>query len=314
MKKYIICFLILSFLTSCTNQPKCDSDEAIQLAKDLIKQELKSDGGTLGLAMFGMGDEKTIDEFVDNNIELKSVRTTEKDDELKTCSCASQITFKFSDDFKEKMKESGKENIILSAINDILNKQIEYNYNLQIIEKEKNLYIEGIVPKEELMGVLTNYILFTPKEKTNESEDNNKNLDTNENLNEKEVSEKSNINNVSDLNSLLLKQLRNPEIVDSNKKCEDDKYCNLVYEWSELYYSLPDKCQKNIKTNSGTYEVVINDFNGLWKGFYYISKNENMNKISDIITDKIAYNDEPVTFRASMVYFYVKYQLLNEKE
>ena len=39
-----------------------------------------------------------------------------------------------------------------------------------------------------------------------------------------------------------------------------------------------------------------------------------MNKISDIITNKIEYNDEPVTFRASMVYFYVKYQLLNEKD
>ena len=97
MKKYIICILILSILTSCTNQPKCDSDEAIQLAKDLIKQELKSDGGLLGLEMFGMGDENTIDKFVDDNIELKSVRTTEKDDELKTCNCASQITFKFSD-------------------------------------------------------------------------------------------------------------------------------------------------------------------------------------------------------------------------
>ena len=133
MKKYIICILILSILTSCTNQPKCDSDEAIQLAKDLIKQELKSDGGALGLAMFGIGDENTIDKFVDENIELTSVRTTEKNDELKTCSCASQITFKFSEEFEKKMKENGKENIISSAIYEIFNKQIEYYYNLQII-------------------------------------------------------------------------------------------------------------------------------------------------------------------------------------
>jgi len=170
MKKSIICILILSILTSCTNQPKCDSDEAIQLAKDLLKQELKSDGGAMGIEMFGMGDENTIDEFVDNNIELKSVRTTEKDDELKTCNCASQITFKFSEVFEKRMKENGKENIISSAISDILNKQIEYYYNLQILEKEKNLYIEGIVPKEELMGVLTNYTLFAPKNKTEEVE------------------------------------------------------------------------------------------------------------------------------------------------
>ena len=173
MKKYIICILLLSILTSCTEQPKCDSDEALQLAKDLIKQELKSDGNSMALEMFGMGDENTIDKFVDENIELKSVRTTEKNDELKTCSCASQITFKFSEEFEKKMKENGKENIISSAINDILNKQIEYYYNLQILEKEKNLYIEGIVPKEELTGVLTNYTLFAPKSKTKEVETEN---------------------------------------------------------------------------------------------------------------------------------------------
>lgn len=43
MKKYLIGILLLLILTSCTEQPKCGSDEALQLAKDLIKQELKSD-------------------------------------------------------------------------------------------------------------------------------------------------------------------------------------------------------------------------------------------------------------------------------
>ena len=315
MKKYIICILLLTILTSCTEQPKCDSEEALQLAKDLIKQELKSGGNSLALEMFGMGDENTIDKFVDENIELKSVRTTEKNDELKTCNCASQITFKFSEEFEKKMKENGKENIISSAIYEILNKQIEYYYNLQILEKEKNLYIEGIVPKEELTGVLTNYMLFVPKDKTNESVENN-NLDTKESLNEEEeISENSKISNINDLNSLLLKQLRNPEIVTSNNKCEDDKYCNLVYEWSKLYYSLPEEFQKNVKTNSGIYEIKKNDFEELARGFYWQnSKNENMNKIGGIIVDSIGYNDEPISFKAGMVYFYVKYQLLKEKD
>lgn len=173
MKKYFISILLLSILSSCTEQPKCDSDEVLKLAKDLIKQELKSGGNSLALEMFGMGDENTIDKFVDENIELKSVRTTGKNDELKTCSCASQITFKFSEGFEKKMKENGKENIILSAVNDILNKQIEYYYNLQILEKEKNLYIEGIVPKEELTGVFTNYMLFAPKNESKKVEPEN---------------------------------------------------------------------------------------------------------------------------------------------
>lgn len=143
-------------------QPKCDSDEAIKLAKDLIKQQLNSKSNSMAFAMLGMGNESTIEKFVDENIEIINVRPTAKFDGLKKCDCASQITFKFSKEFEAKMKENeGKNNIILSAVNEILTKQIDFAYTLQIIEKENNLFIEGIVPEEELKGVLTNYIIFS---------------------------------------------------------------------------------------------------------------------------------------------------------
>lgn len=176
MKKYFIGILLLSILTSCTEQPKCNSDEALQLAKDLIKKELKSDENILYSLSFEEGDEKLIDQFVDENIELTSVRAIEKNEELRTCNCSSIITFKYSEDFQNKMKDDYRNNNkylrtefvldeseISNMINKIINEQFEYYYNLQILEKEKNLYIEGIVPKNELKNSVLSFLQISHK-------------------------------------------------------------------------------------------------------------------------------------------------------
>lgn len=188
MKKYLIGILLLLILTSCTEQPKCGSDEALQLAKDLIKQELKSDENILYSLSFKEGDEKLIDQFVDENIELTSIRTIEKNEELRTCNCASLITFKYSEDFQNKMKDDYRDNNkyfrsefvldeseISATVNKIINEQFEYYYNLQILEKEKNLYLEGIVPKNELKNSVLSFLQIadkygTKKEKEEETE------------------------------------------------------------------------------------------------------------------------------------------------
>jgi hypothetical protein len=187
MKKYISSILILSILTSCTKQPKCDNDEALKLAKDLIKQELGSKENSMAFIMFNMGDGSTVDKFVDDNIELINVRTTEKNDELKKCDCASQISFKFSEEFKEKMKEIGDENFTASIINDILNKQFGYNYTLQILDKEDGLFIIAIVPIKDLNSVLTNYLMFAPQLEENQINTNGKEPLSDEALLGKEV-------------------------------------------------------------------------------------------------------------------------------
>ena len=187
MKKYIISILILSILTSCAKQPKCDSDEALKLAKDLIKQELGSKENSMAFIMFNMEDGSTIDKFVDDNIELINVRTTEKNDELKKCDCESQISFKFSEEFKEKMKEIGDQNFVASIINDILNKQFVYNYNLQNLDKEDKLFIEAIVPIKDLNSVLTNYLMFAPQLEKNQMDTNEKETLSDEALLGKEV-------------------------------------------------------------------------------------------------------------------------------
>jgi hypothetical protein len=171
-KKYIFIFSVF-LIISCSKQPKCDSEEGVKLAKDLIRQQLNSKENTFAFAMLGLGDESSIENFVNENIEIVNVRTTAKDDELQKCDCASQITFKFSDDLEAKMKENGKDNIVFSAMNGILTKQIDYNYTLQLIEKGNNLFIEGVVPEEELKGVFTSYIMLAPKTEAKDVEINN---------------------------------------------------------------------------------------------------------------------------------------------
>lgn len=175
MKKHYLYALTLLIMVSCTKQPKCDNEEALKLAKDLIKQELGSNENLMAFAFFGMSDKSKIDTFVDNNIELINVRTTEKNDELKKCECASHISFKFSEEFKSKMENIGKKDFIGSILNEILNKQFEYNYTLQIINKEEELFIEGYVPTEDLKGIFTNYLMFN----TSSEEDETRDLDEN---------------------------------------------------------------------------------------------------------------------------------------
>ena len=113
----------------------------------------------------------------------------------------------------------------------------------------------------------------------------------------------------SELDLKLINQINNPESLPTKIEC-NNSYCNIVYEWSDLYSSLPIEFQKNVKTNSGEYEVKINDLNGLWKGFNFNCNNEKMHLVSEAITNSVGYDNEPVAFRAGMVFLYVKYQLL----
>lgn len=183
MKKYIICILLitLSFLLGCSKQPKCDSNESIQLAKDLIKQELASNKNSNAFAFLGIADKNTLENFVNDNIEVINIRTTSKDEELKKCDCASQITFKFSDELMAKLNEASKDGFIGLMIGNPLDKQIEYTFNLQLIEKDDELFIEGFVPTEDLQDIFTLYSMIAPsivEQKDFESQNSKNNIQT----------------------------------------------------------------------------------------------------------------------------------------
>ncbi|WP_312207928.1 DUF4359 domain-containing protein [Epilithonimonas hominis] len=117
----------------------------------------------------------------------------------------------------------------------------------------------------------------------------------------------------SQLDLKLINQINNPELIPTKVGC-DNSYCNIVYEWSDLYSALPLEFQKKVKTNSGEYEVKINDLNGLWKGFNFNCNNKKTDLISEAITNTVGYENEPAAFRAAMVFLYVKYQLLKIKD
>ncbi len=161
MKIKFTLLMILSSLifSSCSNQPDCDNEEAIKVAKSLITQELKDKSG-LALAMFGIEDDGNIDKFVDENIELVSIRPTEKDEELNKCSCATEISFKFSDELIKKLEENSKGNLIITAINKMMTQKLDYDYTLQKIKKDDQLLVEGIVPVEELQSIFMNYVMI----------------------------------------------------------------------------------------------------------------------------------------------------------
>lgn len=120
--------------------------------------------------------------------------------------------------------------------------------------------------------------------------------------------------NFSRIDSLLIQQINLPETATPSLKCSNDNYfCNVANEWSNFYDDIPDEYKKNVITTENKYPMEMNDFYGLNKGFYWGSKYENLSQIGDEIQN-IGFDNENVSFKAGMVYFYVRYALLKEKD
>mgnify|MGYP003590818658 CR=1 FL=1 len=114
---------------------------------------------------------------------------------------------------------------------------------------------------------------------------------------------------VEKLNSTLIKDLENPN------------YSEVAKKWSKLYDKLPKKYQKTIYDNMSKYNMEYGNLYGLNKGFYtslcgkYID-----NEIFTTIADEYgalggkSRSQEIKGYRAGMVFFYVKYQILKCKD
>ncbi len=308
--KNLLFILFLSILISCNQDVSCSGNDEKKVFYDLLSSDFQTSYSKLKEkndlnVVFDIEYENIKNDFFTEVIKLEGMRPTKVEKELKKCDCEAKITMQFP-----------------KEITDYLEKNLTefYDFDLELLKKPEN--IENIKYSLQLTEDNKVYCETFDKNVLNEffiSYSYYKNIINNHksgllktNLIETKNSENYKI--TTKLDSLLIRQLTNPEIVQNSEICTNEKFCNLAYEWSKLYYSLPVKFQKNVEINSEIYSVAINDFQYLWKGFHYISKNDNMNKVSEIITDKIAYKNEPVTFRASMVYFYVKYQLLQEKD
>ena len=148
------------------------------MAKELIIQEMKQN--------IGVNEYETLEKFVNENIEIINIRTNAKDEDLKKCDCSSEISFKYSDDFIKKLKE--KESFFTNSIGTILNKQISFDYDLQIIDNNKKLFFQSILPTNELNEVFSMFSIASNEfDKKNEDFFNDKDFTNDETIdNEKD--------------------------------------------------------------------------------------------------------------------------------
>lgn len=114
---------------------------------------------------------------------------------------------------------------------------------------------------------------------------------------------------IEKLNSILIKDLENPN------------YSEVAKKWSKLYDNLPKKYQKAIFDNMSKYDIEYGNLYGLNKGFYTLFCGKYIdNEIFTTIADEYgalggkSRSQEIKGYRAGMVFFYVKYQILKCKD
>ena len=94
-------------------------------------------------------------------------------------------------------------------------------------------------------------------------------------------------------------------------------YANVANEWSELYDKLGARFKNTVHTPDSEYKMDYGDLYGLNKGFSWGLCGKYIdNEVGDAIVDGFgatggkSRTDEERGYRAGMVYFYVKHQLL----
>jgi hypothetical protein len=94
-------------------------------------------------------------------------------------------------------------------------------------------------------------------------------------------------------------------------------YFEVANEWSKLYDQLDVRFKNTVHTSDSEYAMDFGDLYGLNKGFSWgLCGNYIDNELGDAIVDGFgatggkSKTEEASGYRAGMVYFYVKYQLL----
>lgn len=229
-----IAIIFLLIFSSCSKQPSCDDDESLELAKQLIVQEMDREIG-LQYKMIGIDVKEILEKFIDENIEIVNARTTAIDEKLRKCDCSSEISIKYSDDFIKKIKEHENKKYMNGVLTSFINKQLNYNYTLQIINKKEELFIEGILPIKELNEAFSFYFMTS-------IEFNKKNKNQVENINYKK-SDQNLQDSITDIN-----------VMDRDGINDDSNYDNI--KSYDNYEADVDKAIEMLKRGKSVREIA----------------------------------------------------------
>jgi hypothetical protein len=110
----------------------------------------------------------------------------------------------------------------------------------------------------------------------------------------------------------LSKDLNSPQDVLKLDIC-GNIYCNIAYKWVKLYDRLPKEYQSQIiLPNEKRLELEFGDFNTINNSIFQLSceSNETLSGVGKFIKEDLSTQNSSDAFKAAMVFFYVKFNLL----
>jgi hypothetical protein len=130
-----------------------------------------------------------------------------------------------------------------------------------------------------------------------------KNIEHNDRMNIT-LKEKNKIESQNSLNEILKNDFNNLKVKD------------LPKIWEKRYDFLPTKFKNTVYTDLKSYKLSNNEsgVEDLIRGFSWsCGNNDKMNKLGEVISVDIGYNNPNLTYKSGMVFFYYKYQILKCK-
>ncbi|WCM41050.1 hypothetical protein MG290_08760 [Flavobacterium sp. CBA20B-1] len=134
------------------------------------------------------------------------------------------------------------------------------------------------------------------------------------------------INTISEKNNLesskktepTKNETKNTSQEDLNEILKQDLKTYSVSElptiWKNRYDLLPKKFKNTVFTENGSYDIKNDDagVEELIRGFYWsCGNNEKLDQLGEQISIEIGYNNQNLTYKAGMVFFYYKYKISN---
>lgn len=280
MKKLIIAIFSMLLITSCSTDLDCNSDIAKQTIKDIL---IDLESSSLNKPIYTLRNisESDISRIINDYTVIKNVRTTDINKELKSCQCRATFAFVLDEKLSKEMKSDKLKfqgDIWSTGLLDIDGTEIFYNLQ-ETADGEmmaETYEIEGL---DFIISVLDNRLEVKEKKEQN-----------------------TKVKDKRELNDILRDDLKNLDIKE------------IPNVWKNRFNLLPKNYQEYVVTND-EFSIMSsnkNDVEKLIRGFSWgCENNKKMEALGEEISIEIGYNNPELTYKAGMVFFYYKYQVLN---